>query len=75
MIDVLRRALAVIAREAANADARTEMIAALAALVTFGVTFITLYTVSDERLAVLFAIFLAVILRRSLQQEGVTQNA
>jgi O-antigen ligase len=74
IIDVVRRALAVIARNAASPDARTEMIAALAALVSFGVTFITLYTLSDERLAVVFAIFLAVILRRSLQQERLTQN-
>lgn len=58
-----------------NSDARTELIAALAALVTFGATFVTLYTAGDERVAALFAIFLAVILHRSLQHEHMTQKA
>jgi O-antigen ligase len=73
--DVVRRALAVVTSKASSADARTEMIAALAALATFGVTFVTLYTVSEERIAALFAIFVAVILSRSLQQERAAQNA
>jgi O-antigen ligase len=73
--DAFRRGIAVIVDKKANSDARTELIAALAALVTFGATFVTLFTSADTRIAALFAIFLAVILSRSLQHEHVTQKA
>ena len=65
--DALRRAMAVVVSKYANLDARTESIAALAGIVTFGTTFVTLYTPSDPRVAALFAFFLAVIWHRSLQ--------
>jgi len=65
--DAIRRAIAVIAGNSANPDARTEGIAALAALLAFAVTFVTLFTVSDGRIAGIFAFFLAVIWHRSLQ--------
>jgi O-antigen ligase len=73
--DAFRRGIAVIVDKKANPDARTELIAALAALVTFGATFITLFTSADTRIAALFAIFLALILSRSLQHEQLTQKA
>ena len=69
LIDVLRRALAVVTARKVSEDARTEVIAALAALAVFCVTFVSLYTISEERIAALFGIFLAVILNRSLQFE------
>jgi O-antigen ligase len=65
--DGVRRALAVIGDRAASAAARTECIAALAALATFGLTFVTLFTVSDPRLGALLALLLAVIWHRSLE--------
>jgi len=51
---------------AADADARSEVIAALASLAVFAGTFVTLFTASDPRLLALFAILLAVIWRPSL---------
>ncbi len=72
--DAIRRAMTVLAGDKASPDARTELIAALAALATFGATFVTLYTPSDGRIAALFAILLAVILHRSLQLERMTQG-
>jgi len=65
--DAIRRAIAVVAGNSANPDARSEGIAALAALLAFAVTFVTLFTVSDGRIAGIFALFLAVIWHRSLQ--------
>jgi O-antigen ligase len=73
--DAFRRAIAVIADQRLEAHARTEMIASLAALATFGTTFVTLYTASDERMAALCAVFLAVILHRSLQAGRLAQEA
>ena len=64
--DALRRAAGVIADSRADADARTESIAAVAALVNFGLTFVTLATTADVRIAALFAFMLAVIWHRSL---------
>jgi O-antigen ligase len=64
--DAIRRAVGVAAGNSANPDARTEAIAALAALIAFAVTFVTLFTVSDGRIAGIFAFFLAVIWHRSL---------
>ena len=65
--DAVRRALK--GAVGASADARTECIAALAAFVTFGVTFTTLFTVGDPRLGALLAFLLAVIWNRSLSRE------
>jgi O-antigen ligase len=65
--DALRRAMALVASKHALPDARTESIAALAGIITFGTTFVTLYTPSDPRVAAIFAFFLAVIWHRSLQ--------
>lgn len=73
--DAIRRAMTVLAGDKASADARTELIAALAALATFGATFVTLYTPSDGRIAALFAFLLAVILNRSLQAGRLAQTA
>ena len=53
--------------------ARTEAVAALAAIATFGATFVTLYVSADPRIAGLFAIFLAVILHRSLETRSAQQ--
>jgi O-antigen ligase len=66
--DALRRALHVVASARADSDARTECIAALAGLTSFGVTFLTLYTVHDERIAATLAFLLAVVWHRSLQE-------
>ena len=65
--DAVRRAIGVAAAGHADPQARTECIAALAALAAFAVTFVTLFTVSDGRIAGIFAFFLAVIWHRSLQ--------
>jgi O-antigen ligase len=65
--DALRRAAVLIASSRADSDdARTESIAAVAALINFGLTFITLFTAADPRIAALFAFLLAVIWHRSL---------
>ena len=66
--DTVRRALAVIADRAAPTTARTECIAALAGLGTFGLTFVTVFTMSDVRLGAVFALLLAVIWHRSLER-------
>jgi len=50
-----------------NPDARTEALAALAGLITFATTFVTLYTLSDPRVAAISSFLIAVILHRSLQ--------
>ncbi|SRR6266480_1154103 len=65
--DALRRAIGVVASNHTSSDARTEGIAALAGLITFGATFLTLYTVNDERIAATLAFLLAVVWHRSLQ--------
>ena len=72
--DAIRRAFAVIAGDKADPDARTEGIAALAGLVTFGVTFVTLFTMTDPRIVGILAFLLAVIWHRSLQRAQVTQK-
>ena len=63
--DALRRAIGVVAGSA-DADARTEAIAALTALLVFSLTFVTLYTPGDPRVAGLLAFLFAVIWHRSL---------
>jgi O-antigen ligase len=60
----LRRAIRTLT--GADADARTEVVAALASLAVFAGTFVTLFTASDPRLLALFAILLAVIWRSSV---------
>ncbi|MBI3525704.1 MAG: O-antigen ligase family protein [Betaproteobacteria bacterium] len=72
--DALRRAISVIGGKNADSDARTEVIAALAGLTTFAITFITLFTVSDKRIAGIFAIFLAVIWHHSLRYAHHAEN-
>ncbi len=64
--DALRRTLK--GAVSSSADARTECIAALAGLLSFGVTFVTLFTVGDPRLGALLAFLLAVIWKRSLER-------
>jgi O-antigen ligase len=68
--EAVRRGLAVIADRAASSTARTECIAALAGLTTFGLTFVTLFTIGDARLGALLALLLAVIWHRSLERAG-----
>jgi O-antigen ligase len=74
--DALRRAITVVvAGSNADPDARTEGIAALAGLMTLAVTFVTLFTVGDGRIAGLLAFLLAVIWHRSLQHERRVEGA
>jgi O-antigen ligase len=73
--DALRRAVSIITRDKADSDARTEAIAALAALTTFGATFVTLFTVTDSRIAAMFAFFLATIWHRSLERAQLAPTA
>ena len=65
--DALRRAIVLIIGKNVDPDVHTEVIAALAGLTTFAITFITQFTVSDKRIAGIFAFLLAVIWHRSLQ--------
>ena len=73
--DAFRRAAAVVAGSNVDSDARTEAIAALAGLITFGATFVTLFTAGDARIAAIFAFLLAVIWHRSLQRTHVAPKA
>ncbi len=73
--DAIRRAFDVIAGSNADSDARTEGIAALAGIVTFGVTFVTLFTMTDPRIPGILAFLLAVIWHRSLQRAQVAPKA
>jgi O-antigen ligase len=66
--DAVRRALGVAARGKSDPHVRTEAIAALAALATFAATFVTLFTLSEPRVAALFMFLLAVIWHGSLPQ-------
>jgi O-antigen ligase len=66
--DAVRRALAVVTGAGTEPHARTECIAALAALATFATTFVTLFHLTDPRMGALLAFFLAVIWHRSLQR-------
>ncbi|MGE0030806.1 MAG: O-antigen ligase family protein [Steroidobacteraceae bacterium] len=65
--DALRRIFAVLARGTGDADARSEAIAALAGLATFGVTFMTLFTPGDARIAALLMFLLAIAWRHTLR--------
>jgi O-antigen ligase len=71
----LRRAITVIAPANPDADARSEGIAALAGLLAFAITFVTLFTVSDPRVGAILSFFLAVIWHRSLQRAQPAQKA
>jgi O-antigen ligase len=71
--DAIRRALRGAA--SATADVRTECIAAFAGLLTFAVTFTTLWTVGDPRIAALLAFFFAVIWSRSWSPDHSTHRA
>lgn len=73
--EALRRAITVVAGSNADPNARTEGIAALAGLVTVAVTFVTLFTVGDGRIAGILAFLLAVIWHRSLQRAHVGPRA
>ena len=73
--DALRRAMGLTISRNVNAHARTEGIAALAGLITFGATFVTMYTLSDPRVAAIFSFLLAVILHRSLQMTQAATKA
>jgi O-antigen ligase len=66
--DVIRRTVSIIAGNDANSNARTEGIAVLAGVLTFGVTFVTLFTVGDSRVGAMLAFFMAVIWHRSLER-------
>jgi len=68
LVDTARRALGVVVDRHADSAARTECIAALAGLTTFGVTFVTVFTVNDPRVGALWAWLLAVIWHRSLER-------
>jgi O-antigen ligase len=74
-LDALRRAIVVITRNHADHVARTETIAALTGLMTFGVTFVTLFNVGDPRIAAMFVFFLAIIWHRSLGRAQLTPTA
>lgn len=64
--DAVRRALGVVAGRSASSHARTEVLAAAAALLVFAVTFVTLFTIADQRVGALVAFLLALIWHHSL---------
>jgi O-antigen ligase len=64
--DAVRRALGVIAGRNASSHARTEVLAAAAALLVFAVTFVTLFTIADQRVGALVAFLVALIWHHSL---------
>jgi len=64
--DALRRVAMVTFGRNADPHARTECIAALAGLIAFAVTFVTLFNLGDGRIAGIFCVFLAVIWHHSL---------
>ena len=69
VLAALARAFRVIGSRLADAGARNEVLAAVVGLSVFGVTFVTLFTASDGRLAALLALFFAFIWHRSLELE------
>lgn len=73
LLDAIRRALKAIF--AASEEGKTECIAALAGLVTLGVTFTTLFNVDDPRVGAMLALLLAVIWHRSLPPAPATRAA
>lgn len=71
--DALRRAARVLARGQGAPQARTETIAALAGLAAFCITFTTLFTSGDSRIAALLMFLLAVIWRHSTPADAPAQ--
>ena len=71
--DALRRAVRVLVSSPAASQARTETIAALAGLAAFCITFTTLFTSGDSRIAALLMFLLAVIWRRSTPADAPAQ--
>ena len=65
--DALRWAIIVVANRNSEPDARTEIIATLAGLAIFGATFVTFFTLSDDKNAAILAFLLAIIWYRSLK--------
>jgi O-antigen ligase len=66
----LRRAFVGIASAHVSADERSQVIAALAGLAAFAITFATLFTTVDPRMLALFAILLAVVWQPSVPQSS-----
>jgi O-antigen ligase len=69
VFDALRRGLAIIAGRNATPHARTEVLAAGVALLVSGLTFVTLFTIADQRVAALVAFFFALIWHHSLSSK------
>lgn len=63
--DVARRIAGTLFSRFATYDARTDLLAAAAGLLVFAATFVTLFTLSDERNAAVLAILLAVVCWRT----------
>lgn len=53
-------------------DRKTEVLAALLGLAVFAITFVTLFTLSDEKIAMIFALLLAIIWREGSAAERVS---
>jgi O-antigen ligase len=66
----VRRGIASVASRHVGADERSQVIAALAGLATFAITFSTLFNTSDPRMLALFAILLAVAWQPSVQSSN-----
>lgn len=66
----LRRGIAAIADQGVGADERSQVIAALAGLAAFAITFATLFNTVDPRVLALFAILLAVVWQPSVRQSN-----
>jgi len=54
---------------------KTEAIAAAAALAVFAITFVTLFTLSESRIAVLFALLMALIWAPTIEERRTMTNA
>jgi O-antigen ligase len=68
--DALRRGIRGVRSHDKDSDARTEVIAALCGLSTLAVTFFTLFTVTDSRVAAVFVLFLAILVHNSARTES-----
>jgi O-antigen ligase len=68
--DAVRRGIRGVRSHDKESDARTEVIAALCGLSTLAVTFFTLFTVTDSRVAAVFALFLAILVHHSGRTES-----
>lgn len=66
----LRRGIATIANRHTSADERSQVIAGLAGLSAFAITFATLFNTVDPRVLALFAILLAVAWQPSVRQSN-----